>query len=62
MDRDRVPGEAASGGTTIVLGLAILFAYLFLVALYESWNIPIPAPCRSASACSARSPRWRSPD
>ena len=26
----------------IVLGLAILFAYLFLVALYESWNIPIP--------------------
>jgi HAE1 family hydrophobic/amphiphilic exporter-1 len=25
-----------------VLGLAILFAYLFLVALYESWNIPIP--------------------
>ena len=26
-----------------MLGLAILFAYLFLVALYESWNIPIPA-------------------
>jgi hydrophobic/amphiphilic exporter-1 (mainly G- bacteria), HAE1 family len=26
-----------------VLGLAILFAYLFLVALYESWNIPISA-------------------
>jgi HAE1 family hydrophobic/amphiphilic exporter-1 len=25
-----------------VLGLAVLFAYLFLVALYESWNIPIP--------------------
>jgi len=24
-------------------GLAILFAYLFLVALYESWNIPVPA-------------------
>jgi HAE1 family hydrophobic/amphiphilic exporter-1 len=36
--------EKASGGrTTIVLGVAILFAYLFLVALYESWNIPIPA-------------------
>jgi HAE1 family hydrophobic/amphiphilic exporter-1 len=34
---------AASGGTPVVLGLAILFAYLFLVALYESWNIPIPA-------------------
>ena len=35
--------KAASGRTSIVLGLAILFAYLFLVALYESWNIPIPA-------------------
>ncbi len=36
--------EKASGGrTTIVLGVAILFAYLFLVALYESWNIPVPA-------------------
>jgi HAE1 family hydrophobic/amphiphilic exporter-1 len=32
----------ASGQTGIVLGLAILFAYLFLVALYESWNIPMP--------------------
>jgi hydrophobic/amphiphilic exporter-1 (mainly G- bacteria), HAE1 family len=35
--------KAASGHTGIVLGLAVLFAYLFLVALYESWNIPIPA-------------------
>jgi HAE1 family hydrophobic/amphiphilic exporter-1 len=35
--------KAASGGTAIVLGLAVLFAYLFLVALYESWNIPLPA-------------------
>ena len=34
--------KAASGGTGVVLGLALLFAYLFLVALYESWNIPIP--------------------
>ena len=34
--------QAAGGRTGIVLGLAILFAYLFLVALYESWNIPIP--------------------
>jgi hydrophobic/amphiphilic exporter-1 (mainly G- bacteria), HAE1 family len=33
---------AAGGRTSIVLGLALLFAYLFLVALYESWNIPIP--------------------
>ncbi|MBV8752609.1 MAG: efflux RND transporter permease subunit, partial [Hyphomicrobiales bacterium] len=35
--------KAASGRTGIVLGLSLLFAYLFLVALYESWNIPIPA-------------------
>jgi HAE1 family hydrophobic/amphiphilic exporter-1 len=35
--------KAASGRTGIVLGLAILFAYLFLVALYESWNVPVPA-------------------
>jgi HAE1 family hydrophobic/amphiphilic exporter-1 len=34
--------KLAQGQTGIVLGLAILFAYLFLVALYESWNIPIP--------------------
>ncbi len=32
----------ASGQTGAVLGLAVLFAYLFLVALYESWVIPIP--------------------
>lgn len=32
----------AAGKTTSILGLAILFAYLFLVALYESWTIPIP--------------------
>jgi hydrophobe/amphiphile efflux-1 (HAE1) family protein len=34
--------KAASGQTGIILSLAILFAYLFLVALYESWTIPIP--------------------
>ena len=34
--------RAASGQTGTVLGLAVLFAYLFLVALYESWNIPVP--------------------
>jgi len=35
--------KAASGRTGIVLALAIVFAYLFLVALYESWNVPVPA-------------------
>lgn len=34
--------QQASGQTGIILGLAVLFAFLFLVALYESWVIPIP--------------------
>jgi hydrophobe/amphiphile efflux-1 (HAE1) family protein len=34
--------KKAAGQTTIILALALLFAYLFLVALYESWTIPIP--------------------
>lgn len=33
--------KEAAGKTTLILGLAVLFAYLFLVALYESWTIPI---------------------
>ncbi len=32
----------ATGQTSVILGLAVLFAYLFLVALYESWMIPVP--------------------
>ncbi len=32
----------AAGQTAIILGFAILFAYLFLVGLYESWVIPVP--------------------
>ena len=34
--------KGAAGQTPVLLGLALLFAYLFLVALYESWNIPLP--------------------
>jgi hydrophobe/amphiphile efflux-1 (HAE1) family protein len=34
--------KAASGQTGMILGLAVLFAFLFLVALYESWTIPVP--------------------
>jgi len=34
--------KAASGQTTTILALAILFAFLFLVGLYESWTIPVP--------------------
>jgi hydrophobe/amphiphile efflux-1 (HAE1) family protein len=35
--------KAASGQTGSILGLAVLFAYLFLVGLYESWTIPVAA-------------------
>jgi len=34
--------QQAAGQTGAILGLALLFAYLFLVALYESWTIPVP--------------------
>lgn len=33
--------KESSGQTAIVIGLALLFVYLFLVALYESWTIPV---------------------
>ncbi|MCC6718781.1 MAG: efflux RND transporter permease subunit [Acetobacteraceae bacterium] len=32
----------SAGQTGPILGLALLFAYLFLVALYESWVVPVP--------------------
>ena len=31
----------ASGQTTLIVGMALVFVYLFLVALYESYTIPI---------------------
>ncbi|MBY0380612.1 MAG: multidrug efflux RND transporter permease subunit [Xanthobacteraceae bacterium] len=34
--------QQAAGQTGIIMALAVLFAYLFLVGLYESWTIPIP--------------------
>jgi hydrophobe/amphiphile efflux-1 (HAE1) family protein len=34
--------QLASGQTGVILALAVLFAYLFLVGLYESWTIPVP--------------------
>ncbi len=34
--------KKAAGQTTVILAMALLFAYLFLVALYESWTIPVP--------------------
>ena len=35
--------KAASGQTGSILGWAIVFAYLFLVGLYECWAIPVAA-------------------
>ena len=34
--------KRAEGKTPMILGFALLFAFLFLVALYESWTIPVP--------------------
>jgi hydrophobe/amphiphile efflux-1 (HAE1) family protein len=34
--------KEAAGKTTIILALAVVFAYLFLVGLYESSAIPVP--------------------
>jgi hydrophobe/amphiphile efflux-1 (HAE1) family protein len=34
--------KRAEGKTTMILGFAVLFAFLFLVGLYESWVIPVP--------------------
>jgi hydrophobe/amphiphile efflux-1 (HAE1) family protein len=33
--------KRAEGKTPMILGFALLFAYLFLVGLYESWTIPV---------------------
>src|SRR3984885_9431423 len=35
--------KAAGGGTPLLIGVAVLCASFFFVALYESWNIPVPA-------------------
>lgn len=49
----------SAGQTTIVLGLALVFAYLFLVALYESWTVPIPVILSvSVSVLGAISALW----
>jgi hydrophobe/amphiphile efflux-1 (HAE1) family protein len=34
--------KRAEGKTGMILGFALLFAYLSLVGLYESWTIPVP--------------------
>src|SRR3984957_20040031 len=42
MDRHGLSGISSQRENGVILGLAILFAYLFLVSLYESWIIPVP--------------------
>ena len=34
--------QQAKGQVAIVIAIAMLFAYLFLVAQYESWTVPVP--------------------
>ena len=53
MDGTAYQEQQASGQTGIILGLAVLFAYLFLVALYESWTIRFRCCCQWCVACSA---------
>lgn len=40
----------ASGSTNVLLLMAVVFAYLFLVAQYESWSIPFPVILSTAVA------------
>jgi multidrug efflux pump subunit AcrB len=47
--------KRAEGKTTINLGFAVLFAYLFLGALYESWTILVPVLLSVAVGISALS-------
>jgi len=42
--------KQSAGQTPLVLGAAVIFAFLFLVALYESWNVPIPVLLSTVSA------------
>ena len=62
--------KAACGQTGFILGLAVVFAYLFLVGLYESTTIPVAAllsvsvglfgavpPCSSPASTTTSSPR-----
>jgi len=42
VDRNRLSGGRGLRADREILGLAVLFAFLFLVGLYESWMIPVP--------------------
>ncbi len=40
----------ASGGSSVLIVMALVFGYLFLVAQYESWTIPLPVMFSTAVA------------
>ncbi len=40
----------ASGGSVLLIAMALVFGYLFLVAQYESWTIPLPVMLSTAVA------------
>jgi HAE1 family hydrophobic/amphiphilic exporter-1/multidrug efflux pump len=40
----------ASGGAALLIAMAFVFGYLFLVAQYESWTIPLPVMLSTAVA------------
>lgn len=53
--------STATGQTGFILALALLFAYLFLVALYESAAIPVAALLSvSAGLLDAMAAQWLS--
>jgi len=52
----------AGGQTGPILAVAVVFAFLFLVGLYESWMIPIPVLLSVVVACLAPMRESLSPD
>ncbi len=40
LERPLVPGEGLGGRHAAVLGLSLVFVFLILAALYESWSLP----------------------
>src|SRR6202140_5765564 len=41
MDRDRTAGKTCRQQAFIAFGLAVVFVFLLLAALYESWLLPL---------------------
>ena len=43
---------------TVVFGISLIFVFLILAALYESWSLPFSVLLEHRSQCSARLPRF----